>query len=106
MSTVEKFIVIGAAISTLIYLLTLVSKAAKSWFTFITDWHGTEDRPGVMERLEIGNQRFEKIDEELSIIKAELFANSGSSLRDSVDRIETILTGNLPKKPIKKSIKK
>ena len=106
MSTLEKFIIIGAAISTLAYILTLITKAAKTWFTFISDWHGTEDRPGVMNRLEIGNQRFESIDSELSIIKSELFANSGSSLRDSVDRIEKILTGNTPKKPIKKSIKK
>ena len=106
MTTVEKFVIIGAAISTLIYLLSLITKAAKMWFGFISDWQGTEDRPGVVERLEIGHQRFEKIDEELNIIKAELFANSGSSLRDSVDRIETILTGDKPKKSVKKTIKK
>lgn len=104
MSTLETIVVVGAAISTIIYLGTLVAKVFRTWFVFLSDWNGTDDRPGVVERLELGHQRFEKIDEELNIIKAELFANSGSSLRDSVDRIEKILIKNTKTSTTKKKI--
>lgn len=102
MSTLEIIVIVGAAVSSIIYLGTLLAKMFKTWFSFIADWQGTEERAGIMERLELGHQRFEKIDEELNIIKAELFANSGSSLRDSVDRIEKILIKNTPKKTTKR----
>ena len=59
-----------------------------TWFEFINDWYGTEDKPGVNERLNHGAERFEYIEGELKIIKEELFNNSGSSLRDAIDRIE------------------
>jgi hypothetical protein len=44
--------------------------------------------PGVVERLQIGNDRFDHIESELKVIKEELFNNHGSSLRDAIDRIE------------------
>lgn len=83
---------IGAAASALAYMTNKVAKLFKTWFKFIDDWYGTEEKPGITQRLNDGQEHFEKIDSELAIIKAELFNNGGSSLRDSIDRIERAVT--------------
>jgi hypothetical protein len=88
MSVLEYIVLCGAAASAVGYFGNRFFKLFKTWFQFIQDWNGTEDRPGVVERLEIGNKRFDKIDEEIEVIKSELFNNHGSSLRDAIDRIE------------------
>ncbi len=90
-STLQAIILIGAAASAIGAIAFFFSKTFKlfgTWFTFIQDWYGTEDKPGVIERLQEGNQRFDYIEGELKTIKEELFNNHGSSLRDAIDRIE------------------
>lgn len=52
---------------------------------FLDDWNGTEDRPGVIARLDANEARLERIEHEL-------FPNSGKSLRDGLDRVEAHLT--------------
>ena len=90
-ATLQTIILIGAAASAvgaIGYLLTKLFTLFGTWFQFINDWYGTEDKPGVNERLDAGAARFEYIESELKIIKEELFNNHGSSLRDAIDRIE------------------
>jgi hypothetical protein len=91
MSSVNNLILIGGAataIAAIGFLLGRTLKLFKSWFRFMDDWYGTEEKPGVIERLAEGNARFNWIEGELKIIKEELFNNHGSSLRDAIDRIE------------------
>lgn len=90
MNTLEMIVLIGAAGATISVFVVNLFKLFRTWFTFIDDWNGdgTPENPGIVKRLQIGDDRFNKIDEEISIIKAELFTNGGSSLRDSVNRIE------------------
>ncbi len=88
MSVLEYIVLLAAAASGIGYFATKFFKLFKTWFQFIQDWNGTEDKPGVVERLEIGNKRFEKLENEIQVIKAELFNNHGTSLRDAIDRIE------------------
>jgi hypothetical protein len=90
-STIQTIILTGAAASALAaigFLFTRTFKLFGTWFTFINDWYGTSDKPGVNERLDQGSARFDFIESELKIIKEELFNNHGSSLRDAIDRIE------------------
>lgn len=97
LNPLQWIVLIGAAITAIGLIGNKFWKLFGTWFRFIEDWYGTEEKPGVNERLNNGAARFEHIDKELSIIKAELFTNSGSSLRDSIDRIELAVT----KKPRK-----
>jgi hypothetical protein len=84
-----QFIVLAAAAATgLGYFIRLFIKITKTWYTFIDDWYGSEEKPGIVERLNDGQDHFNKIDTELATIKDELFNNGGSSLRDAIDRIE------------------
>jgi hypothetical protein len=88
----QWIITLAAALSALIYLGNKFITLFKTWFKFIDDWNGNEERPGVVARLAEGNARFDKIEEEISVIKAELFNNHGTSLRDAIDRIEKSVT--------------
>ncbi len=88
MSILEWIVLSAAAASGLGYFVNKFLKLFKTWFQFIQDWNGTEDTPGVVERLAIGSHRFEALEEEIKVIKAELFNNHGTSLRDAIDRIE------------------
>jgi hypothetical protein len=84
-----QFIVLAAAAAAgLGYFIRLFIKITKTWYTFIDEWYGSEEKPGIVERLNDGQEHFNKIDTELATIKAELFNNGGSSLRDAIDRIE------------------
>lgn len=103
MSPLEKAVLIVTVMTGTITVTTVAFRLAKTWFKFINDWEGTDLKPGVMERLEIGAGRFEylehkldHLDKEISEIKAEFYTNGGSSLRDSINRIEDNI--NTPKK--------
>ncbi len=95
MNILEWTVLIGAAIGAIGVMFAFVKKVVllfKTWFQFTDAWFGTEETLGVVKRLEEGNQRFDNIESELMIIKAELFNNHGTSLRDSIDRIEAAVT--------------
>jgi uncharacterized NAD(P)/FAD-binding protein YdhS len=94
MNMLQWIITVGAAASALGYLMSKFLKLFKTWFQFIVDWNGNNGTPGVMERLAMGHDRFDKIEEEMALIKAELFNNHGSSLRDAIDRIEEAVSNN------------
>ena len=92
MNTMQWIITVSATLSAIIYIGNKFITLFKTWFKFIDDWNGTDEKPGVMERLSIGADRFDKLEEEIASVKAELFNNHGSSLRDAIDRIEKAIT--------------
>ncbi len=98
MNALEWIILIGAAAGSLGYLLSIFYKLSKTWFKFIEDWNGTEENPGIVERLKQGDERFVRIENEIGHIKAELFENGGSSMRDAINRIEKSTTKPATKK--------
>jgi hypothetical protein len=88
MSLLQTIVLISAAAAGLGYLLNLLIRVTKTWYRFVEDWYGNDDHPGIVARLNDGQDHFNKIDIELKTIKDELFNNGGSSLRDAIDRIE------------------
>lgn len=101
MNTLEYIVLIGAAVGALSYLAALFAKLFKTWFKFIDDWEGdgSEENPGVIKRLDSGSARFDKIERDIDEIKKEIYPNSGSSLRDSIIRIEKNTTKPSRKTP-------
>ncbi len=51
------------------------------------DWQGVPERPGVSERPGV-MARLGAIEERIGRVEHELHPNSGSSLRDAVDRVD------------------
>jgi len=88
MTILEWIVLSSAAAAGIGYFVNHFYKLFKTWFKFIEDWNGTDDNPGVMERLAIGSEKFEILEKDVQIIKMELFNNHGTSLRDAIDRIE------------------
>ncbi|WP_199553233.1 hypothetical protein [Streptomyces sp. N35] len=62
-------------------MLRSVARLVTGGERFLEEWNGTEDQPSVIQRLDNNDAR-------LARIEHELFPNSGSSLRDAVDRLE------------------
>ncbi|MBC9719522.1 hypothetical protein H9Y04_44190 [Streptomyces sp. TRM66268-LWL] len=59
---------------------------------FLTEWNGTPTQPGIPRRLAA-------VEEQLDRMGHELFPNSGTSLRDAVDRLEARLDHLTPTTP-------
>lgn len=60
---------------------------------FVDDWNGVPPRPGVSGRPGV-MARLDGIEERLGRVEHELHPNSGSSLRDAVDRVDVALNGS------------
>jgi hypothetical protein len=54
---------------------------------FTNDWHGTPGRPGVPPHDGV-MARLGGIEERLTAVEHELRPNSGSSMRDAIDRVD------------------
>lgn len=54
---------------------------------FADDWAGTPGRPGVPARKGV-MERLDRIEERIAAVDHELQPNSGSTLRDAVDRVD------------------
>lgn len=71
-----------------------IRRVAVRFDQFADDWQGTEERPGVparpgvMERLASFDDRLYSVDARVVRIEHELHPNSGSSMRDAIDRVE------------------
>lgn len=69
---------------------------------FLDDWHGEPSRPGVparpgvMTRLANLEQDVKSVDRRVADVEHELHPNSGASLRDAVDRIDSRIGGAPP----------
>lgn len=74
-----------------------IKKWVATWESFMEDWSGEEARPG--------RDRVPGVMERLNDIDGELKRNGGSSIKDSVDRIEkTVDTLSVNTKEIKKRL--
>lgn len=62
---------------------------------FIDDWHGTAPRPGVPARPGV-MERLDRIEHHVGLVAHEVRPNSGSSLRDAVDRVDERTARILP----------
>jgi hypothetical protein len=97
MTALQTILTIGgvaSAFAAIGYVLAKGFKFIQTATRFMDDWYGTEEHPGVVARLAEGNARFDKLEEEIACVKAELFNNHGSSLRDAIDRIEESISKN------------
>lgn len=81
-----------AAVGAAWKVISKIAKAVKSITHFADDWFGEDARPGVPARLGVMS-RLEGIQTDVGKIKHELWPNSGSSLRDAVDRLEKTSKG-------------
>jgi archaellum component FlaC len=92
---------IVTAITILIVAFRKTSKAVKKMVHFFDDYFGEEERPGVDRRPGISerlskmeeclndvNSRFTTVEYKIESIEKELQPNSGTSLRDAINRIE------------------
>lgn len=91
--------IITAATVTIISVMK-TSKFIKKIVHFFDDYFGEEERPGfsarpgfserlekIEEKLDHVDTRFDTVELNISSIKKELYPNSGSSLRDAVDKL-------------------
>lgn len=86
----QTLMAIAASITAITVIAIGLKKALvfiKKAVHFFDDWIGSEDNPGMLERLE-------NIEKDISEIKKEVTYNSGTSLKDAVRRIEGHQDGN------------
>lgn len=85
---------VGAAGAVLFRWGRNVRRASRRLGQVLTDWTGepgragVPPRPGVMERLGAIDERLSALDQRVGKIEHEVHPNSGSSLRDAVDRVD------------------
>lgn len=91
--------VLGAAAGALAkWVICPLRRGAKSVGSFLEDWNGEAPRPGVPERLGVMTRLAtieacqREVRRRVDVIEAEVKPNSGTSMRDSVDRIEQKLS--------------
>jgi len=68
-----------------------MSKLLKRFIHFLDDYFGEEARPGFAGRPGM-QERLRKIEEDVDHISYEMKPNSGSSIKDAINRIEQRLT--------------
>ncbi|WP_405018183.1 hypothetical protein OHV05_15455 [Kitasatospora sp. NBC_00070] len=78
---------VGAAAGLLWRLTRSARQLASKVEDFVDDWTGTTGRPGVPARPGVMS-RLCAIEDALAKVEHELHPNSGSSLRDAVDRVD------------------
>ncbi|GAB3224083.1 hypothetical protein GCM10027447_12320 [Glycomyces halotolerans] len=80
-------VALGAAATVLWKLGRGVVRLLRQVRTFLEDWNGEPERPGVPARPGV-LERLERLD-------AQVHPNSGSSLRDAVDETRQLLRGHI-----------
>ncbi len=73
----EAVVAIGVLVAGLRVMLSIIHRIDR----FLDEWNGTDNRPGVMKRLDT-------LEDGQVRIMREVMPNGGQSLRDKVDRIE------------------
>lgn len=68
-----------------------ITKAVKRFIHFLDDYFGEEARPGFPGRPGM-QERLRKIEEDVEHISYEMKPNSGTSIKDAINRIEQRLT--------------
>lgn len=86
--------IIAAVFAAVRWAVGKSARQARRVDTFLEDWYGEEERPGVprrpgvMERLAANEAGQERIELALTAIKRELTTNGGSSLKDRVVSVD------------------
>ena len=89
-----------AAATVVLVAFSKTSKFIKKTVHFFDDYFGEEERPGqdarpglsqrigyIEDKLDCVDNKFKIVEEDLTLIKKELYPNSGTSLRDAVDKL-------------------
>lgn len=80
-------VVVGAVVM----LWRIISRVASRLEEFLEDWNGAPPRPGVPARPGM-MERMGRMEVAVCDIRHELHLNSGGSLRDVVDRVESAVS--------------
>ncbi|MFC8290079.1 hypothetical protein ACFUJ0_06040 [Streptomyces sp. NPDC057242] len=87
-AAVAAFVVtLGGAAALLYRWIRGIRRVLRGLADFLDDWTGTPGRAGVPERPGV-MQRLASLEAQAAVIKHEVRPNSGSSLRDAVDRVD------------------
>lgn len=78
---------VAGSVATARKIVRPVLEMAKQWKDFRGDWYGVEDRAGFPGHPGMG-VRMRDVESDVKDIKAELTTNGGSSLKDTLNRIE------------------
>jgi hypothetical protein len=95
---VAALTVLGTAVAAVWRWSRGVRRIGRRFEEFADDWQGTEERPGVpsrpgvMERLACFDTRLHSLDSRLAGVEHQMRPNSGSSMRDAIDRVERCVT--------------
>ncbi|WP_018682182.1 hypothetical protein [Actinokineospora enzanensis] len=86
-AVIAALIIIGRAVKATLAFMRTLAHFADDWFGE-PGRPGIPARPGVMAQLAAVRAEQAAIVERLAVVEHELLPNSGSSLRDVVDRVE------------------
>nr|WP_240982096.1 MULTISPECIES: hypothetical protein [unclassified Streptomyces] len=90
-------VAVGGALALLLRTSRSLRTFTRRVGEFLDDWSGVDARPGVPERPGV-MARLGSVEKQLAEVRHELHPNSGSSLRDAVDRVDA-RTAHLDKGP-------
>ena len=71
MSILELIVLSAAASAGIGYFANRFFRLFRTWFVFIEDWYGTDEKPGIVERLNDGQEHFNKIHSHLKYLELE-----------------------------------
>lgn len=94
MQNYQILLAIAGSITALTVILKAVINIGKLWKTvvhFLDDYFGEEERPGFEGRPGL-QERLRLMEENMEAIAYEMKPNSGSSIKDAINRIESRLT--------------
>lgn len=97
--TITQYVILTATIITSVTAIIIginkASQLTKRFVHFLDDYFGEEERPGFQGRPGM-QERLRNLEEEVKTISYEMKPNSGSSIKDAINRIERRLN-NLEK---------
>lgn len=70
----DYIVLAGAALGSILLITRQFYKLSKTWFKFIDEWNGSDNKPGIPARLDY--------------IQSELMPNHGSSVKDKINKLE------------------
>lgn len=89
--TITQYVILTATIITSVTAIIIginkASQLTKRFVHFLDDYFGEEERPGFQGRPGM-QERLRNLEEEVKTISYEMKPNSGSSIKDAINRIE------------------
>ena len=89
--TITQYVIMTATIITSVTAIIIgfykASRLTKRFIHFLDDYFGEEERPGFPGRPGM-QERLRHMEEEMKTISYEMKPNSGSSIKDAINRIE------------------